>query len=317
MALSAARNTPEWAPNTTIRSYPQKASTTIYAGSLVVLDTSLQAKPGVSATGLLVVGRASFTQTVGASATLSQIQVEEGIFGYGQNGTAFDYQDVGKFCYVYDDATVTLDPTGASIAGTVQRVDSDGTVWVAMGLPGASDTTAAAAVATDLAAEIVSLASTSADQGAHLVGYADSGSLYSATAVDTALTEVRKVADAALAAPLVASIYLSQLTSGSLIGTYSIPVACKIAQVDARVSRACAATGTATIKCLINGSAVSGGALTLVGGSLATMGARVTGSAVTAANTLAAADLLTISAVSNGVAFTDGVIDIAVYFASA
>ena len=55
MALSAARDTPAYESHTTIRSYPVKASTKIYGGSMVALNAGYLV-PGSTAAGLLCVG---------------------------------------------------------------------------------------------------------------------------------------------------------------------------------------------------------------------------------------------------------------------
>lgn len=116
-----------------------KAAAKIYGGSIVVVEQSTgYAKPGVTGTGLICLGRAELTadNTSGASGAIA-VLVRQGAFKWA-NGAGVDAiaaTDVGKVCYVTDDQTVALTSAAGtkSIAGRILQVDTDG-VWVLMGL---------------------------------------------------------------------------------------------------------------------------------------------------------------------------------------
>lgn len=131
-ALTADRNTPEKV-DANIRDLPVKASTTIFAGSLVCLDASGWAVPGATATTLVAVGRAEQkVANSGANGALN-VRVRRGVYRFG-NSTSTDLiarTEIGKDCYIVDDQTVakTNGSTTRSVAGKVFDVDANG-VWV-------------------------------------------------------------------------------------------------------------------------------------------------------------------------------------------
>jgi hypothetical protein len=120
---------------------PQKGSSTIYAGGIVMLDSSGRALKGATATGCIGVGLAltnrdldTYDNSSGADGALS-VRFDEGIF-LAKNSSAGDAiaaGDEGKPCYIVDDETVakTDGSSTRSPAGRVFRVDSAG-VWVQM-----------------------------------------------------------------------------------------------------------------------------------------------------------------------------------------
>ncbi len=126
-ALSADRNTPQ--RDGKDFSYPILTGVKIYAGSIVVLDSSGWAKPGVTATGLVCVGMALETKdnTSGASGDLS-IKVRAGTFQF-VNGDTITKAHIGDTVYITDDCTVAKLGTSKSPAGYIVDVDSLG-VWV-------------------------------------------------------------------------------------------------------------------------------------------------------------------------------------------
>lgn len=134
MALSQDRNTPR--ADGDVFSYPVLAATTIYGGSIVVLDSSGWAKPGVTATGLVVAGRAEErVVNAGDSGDLS-IKVRAGVFRYANSAAAdlITKAEIGDNCWLVDDQTVAKTSGSAtrSIAGLIVDVDDQG-VWVLMG----------------------------------------------------------------------------------------------------------------------------------------------------------------------------------------
>ncbi|MGE0256936.1 MAG: hypothetical protein AB7N54_20190 [Alphaproteobacteria bacterium] len=136
MALAADRNTP-------VRDgldfvWPVAAAVTCYAGALAVLDSSGNAKPGVTATGLIAVGRfEERADNAAGDAGDITVRVRRGIFRWKNSAAADEITaaEIGDACYIVDDQTVakTSDSAARSVAGIVVDVDSVG-VWVMMGL---------------------------------------------------------------------------------------------------------------------------------------------------------------------------------------
>jgi hypothetical protein len=158
--LTDVRDTPEIANGAKVIAVPVKGGTTIYQGALVALDASGYAIPGKKAESLTAVGRAEETVTnTGADGELV-IRVARGVFVFDNTATSANKitaAHVLKPCYMEDDHTVTAlalfnqrenikttnFPTGASVAGTVIRVDDEG---VAVECGGYIPATAAAGV---------------------------------------------------------------------------------------------------------------------------------------------------------------------------
>ena len=119
-ALTADRNTPERAGDDFV--FDMAANTTVYAGSLVMLDTS---------------GRADEQKTNGAVVGAEKLRVRKGIFRWVNSAAAdlITKAEIGDDCYIVDDQTVakTSATNTRSRAGRVVDVDALG-VWVATGL---------------------------------------------------------------------------------------------------------------------------------------------------------------------------------------
>lgn len=133
MGLTADRNTPEMIGDTA--EAPVLTGVRIFAGALVVADSSGWAKPGVTATGLKCLGRAEryADNTLGSSGDLA-VRYKRGIFRFA-NGSGADEitkADIGNHAYIVDDETVARVSTGRSIAGRIMGLDDQG-VWVAAG----------------------------------------------------------------------------------------------------------------------------------------------------------------------------------------
>lgn len=132
MALTADRDTPEI--QGTLFSYPVLTGVKCYAGGIAVLDASGWAKPAVTATGLIAVGRFEdqVDNTLGASGDL-YATVREGTFRYSNSADAdlITKAEIGDTCFLVDDATVakTSGINTRSVAGYIRQVDSEG-VWV-------------------------------------------------------------------------------------------------------------------------------------------------------------------------------------------
>lgn len=134
-ALTMARDTAEIAQGAKYLSLPVKGKTTIYQGSLVVLDAEGYAIPGKKAAGLTAAGRAEETVANAGDDGAVSIRVARGVFVFGNTATAANKvssKHLLGLCYIEDDQTVTALATGASAAGLVVRVDDSG-VAVEMG----------------------------------------------------------------------------------------------------------------------------------------------------------------------------------------
>ena len=145
MSLTASRNTPQWGAIKAVLDdleLPQKGSTKIYQGALVVLNAGYAA-PGSTATGLIAAGVAFLNPNIGVSDTTGladgsvTIRVRQGVFRFlnGAGGDVIAQADVGKYCWITDDQTVakSSNSSAKSKAGIIIAVDASG-VWVDVGL---------------------------------------------------------------------------------------------------------------------------------------------------------------------------------------
>ena len=130
-----------------------KASTVIFQGSIVCVDSTGYAVPGSTATGLVAVGRAE--ETVDNSAGSSgdkTVEVSRGVFAYDNSGTEDEITIAELFreVFIVDDHTVakTDGSSTRSRAGTVYGI-ANGRVFVFLGPP---PTASVAAVEMALAA---------------------------------------------------------------------------------------------------------------------------------------------------------------------
>lgn len=133
--LTTQRDTNEIAGGATSIVLPVKGKTTIYQGSIVVIDADGYAIPGKKAASLKAAGRAEETIENTGSDGDAVVRVKRGVFVFDNSGTAANkvgIADVLGPCYIEDDQTVTKVATGASVAGLVVRVDDEG-VAVEMG----------------------------------------------------------------------------------------------------------------------------------------------------------------------------------------
>ncbi len=114
--------------------YKVKASTTIEAGKMVLLDVNGLAVEGAKAANHISVGRAEESATAGASGD-TFIRVRMGIFRWNNDvaGKSFARASIGDAAYVEDAETVrtNADSSGV-IVGRVVDVDDEG-AWVATG----------------------------------------------------------------------------------------------------------------------------------------------------------------------------------------
>ena len=129
-ALTADRSTP--AREGVLITAGVKAGAKIYAGALVVKAAGGYAEPGKKAANLVVLGRAEESVTGGAADGDVKVKVRRGVFAWGNSSGAgaIDASLVGESAaYIADDQTVTKTAAGATAAGKIVAVDSEG-VWV-------------------------------------------------------------------------------------------------------------------------------------------------------------------------------------------
>lgn len=106
---------------------PQKGSTTVYTGALVVIDAGY-AKPGTAATGLVVCGLATETKTNSGADGANTVHVDflkEKVLVplVGLSGELVA-ADVGELVYVDDDQTISHTATGRSAAGILWKIET-------------------------------------------------------------------------------------------------------------------------------------------------------------------------------------------------
>jgi hypothetical protein len=139
-ALTAERQTEQYgespAPETVY--LPVAASTKVFAGALVCIDTNGRATEGETATTLISVGRAELTvDNSTGSAGAKSVTVRKGAFWYANSTStdAISAPDRYSTCYVVDDQTVakTTGGTTRSAAGKVLDIDSTKGVLVLFG----------------------------------------------------------------------------------------------------------------------------------------------------------------------------------------
>lgn len=132
MALAKDRSTPR--RDGVQFEFPVKAGVKVYGGAIVVLGSDGYAKPGVTGTGLVVLGiaEAPVDNTDGQDGDVT-VAVRRGMFRFENSsaGDAIALTEIGQACYLVDDQTVAkTSGTGTrSVAGVVADVTADG-VWV-------------------------------------------------------------------------------------------------------------------------------------------------------------------------------------------
>jgi hypothetical protein len=127
-ALSASRQTQSKNPGA-IKRYLMKASTAIYAGGMVAIDTDGLAIPaGASAGNHGVVGVAVKSQTSAGSGSY-YIEAQEGWFLFA--GDTLQQEDVGVMVYADDDQTVDeTQANNAPVVGVLVEYVSASSGWV-------------------------------------------------------------------------------------------------------------------------------------------------------------------------------------------
>ncbi|MGY6270828.1 hypothetical protein ACXIUT_14140 [Achromobacter denitrificans] len=113
---------------------PVAATTRIYGGSIVCINTTGYAVPGSTSTTLKVAGVAEdrADNSAGAAGDI-RVRLRKGphCFANSISADLITLADIGSDCYIVDDQTVAKTSGGdtRSVAGKVFDVDADG-VWV-------------------------------------------------------------------------------------------------------------------------------------------------------------------------------------------
>ncbi|RIA44051.1 hypothetical protein DFR49_2287 [Hephaestia caeni] len=130
-ALTGDRNTPRAQGD--VRNGGVAASTTIYAGALVMRNAAGYLVKGATATGLTGVGRAEARVVNDGSAGDVALDYRSGTFRFDNSSStdAITIAEIGEVCFAVDDHTVAKTDGSAarSPAGFVEMIDDQG-VWV-------------------------------------------------------------------------------------------------------------------------------------------------------------------------------------------
>lgn len=252
--LSQERNTPARAGQDF--EYPVAAATKIFAGGLVVLDSSGNAEPGSTATGKRVVGRAEETadNTAGDAGDMT-VKVKSGVFPWGNSEGADEVTqaDIGSTAFIVDDETVSRLSSGKSAAGLIVDVDDDG-VWVE-----SKPVIISGLAAANNLSDVVSAPAARAQIGANLV---------------------------------VLEKLVPSLVAGA-VARLIAPVAGTIARIWSVLEGDELATGNATITAAINGTPVTNGVVTITQAGSAL--GDIDSATPSAANVVAAGDVITLT----------------------
>jgi hypothetical protein len=115
---------------------PVAATTVIYEGAIVCLDSSGNAVMGSSTTGLVARGvnkRVKVDNSTGLAGDL-YVESEGGVFGLkNKSGDEVTAAEIGDVCYISDNNEVCKTSTSKSVAGVVVKLEA-GLVFVSIGL---------------------------------------------------------------------------------------------------------------------------------------------------------------------------------------
>jgi hypothetical protein len=277
-----------------------KATTQIWEGGLVALDSSGRAVPATTSTSLIVVGVAMESKLSGSVDNADTINVHEGRFLIPTD-TAFTRANIGAVCYAVNDNQVSMTSTGRSIAGVVAQLDDAATgnsVWVSVGLVPPNEDAALTAFEAELAA------TGTGGQGANLVGVQDADSNFGATpTVEGALKQLAEQPKYVVSIPIPA---YSAIANSGVLARFKPLTGGRIIGMRVQATTA-VTTGSklATLTPNIAGSPVTGGVVSMTSAGQNAIGAAQDGTAVTATNTFTASQEITVVA-SSVTAFVEG-----------
>lgn len=105
---------------------PVKAGAELSEATMAVINENGYAEPAKAAEGLLAAGCVQrYCDNRNGADGGQNVSVKRGTFVWKNDGT-IKKTDLLKKCYIKDPATVTLTADGASTAGTILAVDTDG-----------------------------------------------------------------------------------------------------------------------------------------------------------------------------------------------
>lgn len=116
------------------------ATTTIYNGTIIATSATGDLRPAADVAGLAVVGVAPLRMqnTAGVAAKIVPgAKVRAGVFKFATTGVnAITAADLGRNCFVLDDQTVVraAGTVNSIIAGKVEAIDADGSIWVSINI---------------------------------------------------------------------------------------------------------------------------------------------------------------------------------------
>lgn len=134
MAVTSTRDTPRQGNESlaNVVAYQQAASTTIYGGTIVVINAAGYAEPATAASAKLAVGVAikDSVEATGVNGGAT-VEVRRGQFPFDNaSGDPVVQADVAALCYITDNCTVNHTATGKSAAGKVIGIAASGQVIV-------------------------------------------------------------------------------------------------------------------------------------------------------------------------------------------
>jgi hypothetical protein len=303
--LSGPRNTPIMGAGgvPVLASYPVAASTKIWPGSIVAINSSGYAVEASDTAGLTVVGicdpqhGAAVDNSAGADGAIN-VPVIQGV-GELVNGDSITLADVGGIAYVSDDQTVVTSGTSNSIvAGIIYLVDANG-VWVFVGLGSTPGTDASLNAFT---AELAAF--NTAAEGANLVGVQDADSNFGASpTVEAALKQLAEQPKFIVTIPIPA---YSAIANSGVLATFKPGFKCRLISMHVMATTPVTTSGkAATLTPEIGGVAVTGGVVSMTSAGQTPEGAVQDGTAVTALNVVSATATVTVVA-SSVTAFVEG-----------
>lgn len=133
-ALASEKERIPMVPETRDAVYLVAASTKIWAGALVVLNTSGYAENATAAASKTAVGVCRETVDNTGANGAKEVKVSKGIFKFANKaGDLLALANTEGTAYIEDNDTVRATSGSTSAAGKIERVDSDG-VFVRVGI---------------------------------------------------------------------------------------------------------------------------------------------------------------------------------------
>lgn len=197
---------------------PCAAAVHVFKGALVVLDSSGNAKPAVTGTGLIArgVATAECDNSAGSAGDLD-VESKPGIFGFANSASSDEIAaaEIGDACYIVDDRTVAKTSGGGtrSVAGKVIRIEG-GQVYVQVGPVASVD---GDLVAANNLSDVASAATARANLGAN------KGELFwTLPSLSVAAAHRMPLPDRAVTITKIKTVIDAALTVGDAVVTFAI-----------------------------------------------------------------------------------------------